>query len=118
MLNYAIFELAAVILAVPMSYLMARIVMHYSKPDYRNEIDTEFQKEWNGRPDDEFYAWIRLRMKYLQEDCPPKYLKHIKERISSVNKRDHLSNISVNSEGSIEFAKGEKPFRNPESGQG
>lgn len=117
MTEHAIFELVAVILAVPMSYLMARIVMYYSRPNYRNEIDTEFQKEWNGRPDDEYYAWVRLRRRYLQEDCPPKHLKHIKERMSSVNKRDNLSNISINSKGAIVFARGEEPFRDPETGQ-
>jgi len=111
MVYVAIFELAALILAVPMSYLMARIVIYYSKPNYRNQIDTEFQKEWNGKPSDEYYAWIRLRHRYLQEDCPPKFLKHITDRLSSVNKRDNLSGLSVNVKGEIEFSGGEKNFR-------
>jgi len=115
MADNAIFELVAVILAVPLSYLMARIVMYYSRPGYRNDIDTEFQREWNGRPEDEFYAWVRLRRRYIQEDCPPKFLKHIKIRMNAVNKRDNLSNIAVNDKGAIEFADGEKPFSDPES---
>lgn len=101
MMNYAIFELVAVILAVPFSYLMARLVKYYSRPNYRNEVDTDFQKEWNGKPDDEYEAWLRLRRKYLMQDVPAKYLDHIKMRLSSVNKRDHLSNVSVGENGTL-----------------
>jgi len=107
MMNYAIFELVAVILAVPFSYLMARLVKYYSRPNYRNEVDTDFQKEWNGRPDDEYEAWLRLRRKYLRQDVPGKYLQHIKMRLSSVNKRDHLSNVSVGENG-ILYSGGQK----------
>ncbi|MFO7845042.1 MAG: hypothetical protein R6V27_00665 [Balneolaceae bacterium] len=102
MLNYAIFELVAVIFAVPLSYLMARLVKYYSRPGYREEVDSDFHKEWNGRPEDEYYAWIRLRHKYLRQDVPDKYLSHIHMRISSVNKRDHLSNTAVGENGLIE----------------
>jgi len=101
MMTYAIFELAAVILAVPFSYLLARLVKYYSRPNYRNEVDTDFQKEWNGKPEDEYEAWIRLRYTYLRQDVPGKYLDHIRMRLSSVNKRDHLSNMSVSEKGSL-----------------
>ena len=100
-MNYAIFELIAVALAVPFSYLMARLVKYLSRPNYRNVVDTDFQKEWNGRPEDEYEAWIRLRSKYLRQDIPYKYLKHIEMRLSSVNKRDHLSNMSVGEDGQL-----------------
>ena len=115
MMDYAIFELVAVILAVPFSYLMAKLVKYYSRPNYRNEVDTDFQKEWNGKPDDEYEAWLRLRRKYLRQDVPGKYLAHIKMRLSAVNKRDHLSELSVNEKGDI-YRGGEKdPFKNSES---
>lgn len=101
MLTYAIFELVAVILAVPFSYFMSRLVKYYSRPNYRNEVDSDFQKEWNGKPDDEYEAWLRLRRKYLRQDVPGKYLDHIRMRVSSVNKRDHLSDITVNEKGEL-----------------
>jgi len=101
MIEYAIFELVAVMLAIPFSYLMSRLVKYFSRPNYRNEVDTDFQKEWNGRPDDEYEAWLRLRRKYLRQDVPVKYLQHIKMRLSSVNKRDHLSNVSVGENGTL-----------------
>lgn len=107
MTNHAIFELVAVILAVPLSYFMARLVKYYSRPNYRNDVDTDFQKEWNGKPDDEYEAWLRLRRRYLRQDVPVKYLEHIQMRISSVNKRDHLSNLSVSEHGTL-FRAGKK----------
>lgn len=113
MMNYAIFELAAVIFAVPFSYLMAKLVKFYSRPNYRNEVDTDFQKEWNGKPEDEYEAWLRLRCKYLQQDIPVKYLKHIRMRVSSVNKRDHLSNVSVSENGEL-YRGYDKDSSNPD----
>lgn len=115
MINYAIFELVAVILAVPFSYLMARLVKYYSRPNYRNEVDTDFQKEWNGRPDDEYEAWLRLRCKYLRQDVPGKYLQHIKMRMSSVNKRDHLSTISVDEKGALNSGGYKNSSKNSET---
>ncbi|WP_340106426.1 hypothetical protein [Rhodohalobacter sp. 8-1] len=107
MTNYAIFELVAVILAVPFSYLMAKLVKYYSRPNYRNEVDTDFQKEWNGKPEDEYEAWLRLRRKYLRQDVPGKYLDHIRMRMSSLNKREHLSNLSVSENGEL-YTGGDK----------
>jgi len=115
MINYAIFEIVAVILAIPMSYAMARVVQYYSRPNYRNDIDTDFQKEWNGKPEDEYYAWIRVRRRYLYQDSPAKHLRHINERLASVNKRSNLSNVLVDDKGELRVAKGERHFRSPES---
>lgn len=115
MMNYAIFELVAVVLAVPFSYLMARLVKYYSRPNYRNEVDTDFQKEWNGKPEDEYEAWIRLRNNYLRQDIPSKYLKHIEMRLSSVNKRDHLSNISVGEDGQLYTGGRKNPTKSSEN---
>lgn len=115
MIEYAIFELAAVILAVPFSYFMARVVKYYSRPGYREEIDSDFHREWNGRPEDEYYAWLRLRRSYLQHDVPPKHLEHIKMRIESVNKRGHLSNLCVNQNGRVLKAGEERSFKDWET---
>lgn len=113
-MDYAIFELVAVVLAVPFSYFLARVVNYYSRPNYRNDVDTDFQKEWNGKPDDEYEAWLRLRRRYLRQDVPGKYLDHIRMRISSVNKRDHLSNLSVSETGTLHRA-GETDSKNSET---
>jgi|AntRauTorcE11897_2_1112592.scaffolds.fasta_scaffold01515_10 hypothetical protein len=116
MTDYAIFELVAVILAVPFSYLMARLVKYYSRPNYRNDVDTDFQKEWNGKPDDEYEAWLRLRHKYLRQDVPGKYIDHIRMRLSSVNKRDHLSNMSVSENGDLYLGGKKDSSKSSETG--
>ena len=51
----------------------------------------------------------------MRQDIPGKYLDHIKMRLSSVNKRDHLSNLSVSENGDL-YRGGEKdPFKNSET---
>lgn len=118
MAEKAIFELVAVILAVPLSYLMAWLVKYYSRPGYREEVDSDFQKEWNGRPEDEYYAWLRLRRKYLRQDVPDKYIRHIQMRLTSVHKRDHLSNSAVGEFGLIEQDGDSTDSADGENGQG
>lgn len=115
--NYAIFELVAVILAVPFSYIMSRVVKYYSLPGYKEEIDSHFHKEWNGKPEDEYYAWLRVRKDYLQHDVPPKYLDHIKMRIASINKRNHLSDFYVDSSGHMNSAGEERYPKGKETGR-
>ncbi|MCC5912875.1 MAG: hypothetical protein JJU46_00750 [Balneolaceae bacterium] len=104
----AIFEVVAVVLAIPMSYFLSRIVKHYSKPGYRNEIDSDFLREWNGKPEDEYYAWIRLLRRYRKQDSPKEHYSHIKMKISMLSRRDMLSGMSVTEKGDVVEASGIK----------
>jgi hypothetical protein len=101
MITFAIFELFAIILAIPMSYLLACIVKQISKPGYRNDIDSDFLREWSGEPEDEYYAWLRLRRRYRNQDSPPKHFHHIQNRIKMLKKRDLLSEYGVTERGKI-----------------
>lgn len=104
--EYAIFEVVAVVLAIPFSYMLSRVVKHYSKPNYRNEIDSDFLREWNGKPEDEYYAWIRLLRQYRDQDSPKGHFRHIKQRLSLLNKRDMLSGMSVDDKGRVVDSSG------------
>lgn len=101
MITLAIFELFAIILAIPMSYLLAYIVKQISEPDYKNDIDSDFLREWSGEPEDEYYAWLRLRWRYRNQDSPPKHLQYIHNRIKMLKKRDLLSVYGVTEKGKI-----------------
>jgi hypothetical protein len=97
----AVFELSGFLLAIPISYIMARVIRNRSKPGYRDEIDSDYLREWTGDPEDEFYAWLRLRNRYLQQDSPPGYSRYVNQKMDSLTKRDMLSVYSVNRNGQV-----------------
>ena len=101
MIQLAIIEIILLMMALPLSYAMAYWMRELSKPDFRDDIQSEFLREWNGEPDDEYYAWLRLRNRYRQRDSLPKHLHYIHNQIGKANKRAMLSGFSVNEEGTV-----------------
>ncbi|MFU8813050.1 MAG: hypothetical protein ACNA78_08780 [Balneolaceae bacterium] len=101
MTDYTIFEIVAVVLAIPLCYLLAYAAKYVSRPNYKNDIDEDFQREWNGTPEDKYYAWIRLRNLYLHYDSPTKYIGHIQFRMEQVNRRSFLSSTLVDHNGEL-----------------
>lgn len=99
--QHAVFELFAIVLAIPLSYLLAVFVKRLSEPGYKEDIQSDFLREWNGKPEDEYYAWIRLRERYRHMDMLPKHFTYIKQQLAMINKRSHLSDYSVSESGAI-----------------
>jgi hypothetical protein len=100
-IQHAFIELLTFVLAMPLRYLMAKYIKKLSAGDYRYEIDSDYLREWKGEPDDEYYAWLRLRYRYISQDSPGIYLKHIDRRIDELSKRDMLSGFSINTGGDV-----------------
>lgn len=100
-LELAVIEFLFLLLALPLSYGMARWMIYVSKPDFRDDIQSQFLCEWNGQPDDEYYAWMRLRNRYRYLDSLPKHLIYIQQQMNSCHKRDMLSGYSVGEMGEI-----------------
>jgi hypothetical protein len=101
MTELAIFEIFIVLLAIPFSYFLAMVVKKSSASGYKNDIDSDFLREWNGKPEDEYYAWLRLRKRYRNQDSPPNHFRHIEEKINQVNKMAHLSTMGVTEKGEL-----------------
>ncbi|PWN07519.1 hypothetical protein [Rhodohalobacter mucosus] len=101
MIQLAIIEIILLMMALPLSYAMAYWMRELSKPDFRDDIQSEFLREWNGEPDDEYYAWLRLRNMYRQRDSLPKHIHYIQDQISKANKRSMLSGYSVSEKGKV-----------------
>ncbi|MDX1592493.1 MAG: hypothetical protein R3283_11040, partial [Balneolaceae bacterium] len=84
-------------------YGMAYWMRYLSAPDYRDDIQSEFLREWSGEPEDEYYAWIRLRNRYRKRDSLPKHLHYIQGKIDHADMRQMLSGSSVDEFGIVDF---------------
>ena len=100
--EFAIYEIFALILAIPMSYGLAKLAKYWSSKSWLDEVDQVFQSNWNGRPEDELYAWMKTRNVF--ENRPgrrPRQRNYIERQINFVNRRKLYSEVTVNDEGIV-----------------
>ena len=99
----AIYELVAVILALPLSYLLAYVIKRwaYKFTAYQNEIDRLFVTFWNGRPEDEYNAWLKVRRTMLNASPSKKQMKYIDKNLRKVNRNHYISGSYIGDDGKI-----------------
>lgn len=101
--TYAIYEIVGLILAIPLSYGLARLVRFWSGRSWLDEVDEVFQRNWNGRPEDELYAWMKTRNDFQSRPGRrTRQKKYIEEEISRINRRKLYSEFLVSEEGVVE----------------
>jgi len=99
----AIYELAAVILALPLSYALAFLLKKwaYKFTAYQNEIDRLFVTYWNGRPEDEYNAWLKVRRTMQNASPSEKQMKYVDKNLRKVNRNNYISGSYIGDDGEI-----------------
>jgi hypothetical protein len=100
-MDVAIIEFALLFFALALSKLMVMVIQGYK---HRSEVDdmmTQFNLCWNGREEDELYAWYRVRMQLIQEKASQRKKTYVDQRINQVNKMKILSKTLVTPTGDI-----------------
>ena len=117
----AIYELAALVLAVPLSYALAWLVKQWAERvnQYQENLDRLYFNYWNGSPEDELNAWYKVRQTIKRHNPREKELKYIDKKIDRLNRNDFVSNSFITRDGDLtleEIHKREhdKPFRDQE----
>ena len=110
MANFAVVEFAVLIVALAFSYLHVYLLKRRGeKRGYTDELYEQFNYEWNGRDDDEIYAWYRVRYKVIQlsDDSRKRRqkLEFIENLIRRLSSRPMRSKISVSENGLISDSK-------------
>lgn len=101
-ISLAIYEILGFILALPLSYAMARLARKYSKHTYKDELDNLFMAFWSGKEEDELYAWLRVKQIFQHKKAPDR-MKYIQKKISELNKKELYSSTFVDGKGEIQL---------------
>lgn len=96
----AIYEIIGFILALPLSYAMAKLAKIYSNPTYKDELNNLFMAYWNGEEEDELYAWLKVRQTVNPKQSSRKD-KYIQRKIRDLNKKGLYSQVSIRKDGEI-----------------
>lgn len=110
MADLAVVELAVLIVALAFSYLHVYLLKRRgNKRSYTDELYDQFNAEWNGRDDDEIYAWYRVRYKVVQFDEEGRQkrqkLEFIENLIRRLSTRPMRSKTSVSENGLVTAPK-------------
>lgn len=107
-IRYALFEIVALLLVIPLSYVLAYIVKRLTANTYEDELLKLFSFYWNGEPEDEIYAWMKVRHILENREDAQEKIQYVNLKIDRLNKQPLYSNWQVNSSGELlpdEYAK-------------
>ena len=95
---FAIYEVFALILALPLSYALAIWMRRNSRNHWSNAVFERFQHHWNGKPEDEYYAWLKTKQDFQAE---VRETKLINQKIRDLNRAKMLSDSFVADRGEV-----------------
>ncbi len=97
----AIFELVALLIAIPLSYVLAYAVKRFTSNTYEDEVLKLFSLYWNGQPEDEMYAWMKVRSVLEDREDAQKKVHYVNQKIERLNKQPLYGSWEVNSNGEL-----------------
>lgn len=100
-----VFELLGLLIALPVSYLLAYWFKKTGYIKYQDELDKLFLLNWNGQPEDEMYAWFKVRSYINESQANSRKLRYIEKKIREVNKNHLYSKTRISIDGEILIAE-------------
>lgn len=107
-LPFASLSLIAVVFAIPLSYLLIRLIKESELYSWKDDIELSFLKKWSGKPEDELYIWLRVRMEYFKAGDQRRELRFIERKIKQLDPVSHCSDVYVDCDGSLVDTKSGK----------
>ena len=99
--DLAIFELVALLIVIPLSYVLAYFVKRFTSDTYEDEVLKLFSFYWNGEPEDELYAWMKVRYILESREDAHKKIQYVNRKIEHLNKQPLYGTWEVNSRGEL-----------------
>lgn len=100
-INLAIFELVALLIVIPLSYVLAFFVKRFTANTYEDEVLKLFSFYWNGEPEDEIYAWMKVRYVLEHREEAKKKIQYVNQKINNLNKQPLYGSLKVNNKGEL-----------------
>jgi hypothetical protein len=100
-LDLAIYELTAFLIVIPLGYFISRIVKLIRRNIHEDDIRMLFNLYWNGKAEDELYAWYKVRHILLQRGDKKQKLRFVERKIDEINKKSLCGKMSVTESGKL-----------------
>ncbi|MCA1802400.1 MAG: hypothetical protein LC662_08075 [Rhodothermaceae bacterium] len=100
-MDVAIIEFALLFVALGLSKLLVMTIQHYKHKSEVDELVGQFNIFWNGREEDELYAWYRVRLHLMNSQSSQRRKNYVDQRISHLNKSKIVSKTMVTPRGEL-----------------
>ncbi|HKK44299.1 MAG TPA: hypothetical protein VJ964_02175 [Balneolaceae bacterium] len=107
--GFFIYEIIALIIAIPLSYLSARLIKIIRRNQSEDDVRTLFFIYWNGKEEDEIYAWYKVRHVLLKREKENRKLQFVERKISEINKQRLYGEMSISESGELIDERQSKP---------
>lgn len=95
------FKLVALLILIPLGYVLAYFVKRFTANSYEEELFKLFSFYWNGEPEDEIYAWMKVRSVLENREEAEKKIQYVNRKISSYNRESLCGSLKVDSNGEL-----------------
>lgn len=89
------------IVIIPAKYFASRFRKVLKQHRYDEELGIIFLWFWDGTPEDELYAWYKVRTVLKRREGERNKVEHVDQKIASLNKKRMLGSHSVNRSGEL-----------------
>jgi hypothetical protein len=100
-MDAAILEFALLFVALGLSKLLVMTIQRYKKRSEIDEVVAQFNICWNGKEEDELYAWYRVRMHLIRENGSQRKKDYVDQRIGRLNKSRIYGKTMVTPQGEL-----------------
>lgn len=98
----AIFEIIALFITPPITVVVGNFIRKYFNDDLHNYLEHRFHQYWDGREENELYAWQRVRQYVMQTSADERKLKFIDQKLQSLNRAKIKSKqMLINQKGEL-----------------
>lgn len=97
----AIFELIALVVAPPLTAGIGYIINRFFNHTMQDELNHAFHQYWDGKPENERYAWQMVRNQIMQTTMNQKKLKRIEQILSDLNDKKSASKWTIDEKGNL-----------------
>lgn len=99
--SLVVFISLTLLLTMVLSYLFAYIAKKIKRNSYEDEVKKLFYLYWNQSPEDEIYAWYKVRYILQQREAKNYKTDYVERKIAHLNKQKLYGNMSISESGEL-----------------
>ena len=99
--SIVVFVSLALLMTMAGSYLFAYMAKRIKRNCYEDDVKKLFYLYWNQSPEDELYAWYKVRYILRQREVKDYKIQFVEQKIAHLNKQKLYGNMSVSEEGQL-----------------
>lgn len=108
-----LFYVGMALVILPLTFIIVQAIIDYRMPGWKEELHHQFLEQWNGTPEDEINAWIKIRYRLLHQDASEEKLNFVNRKIANLDKSKFISSTYVTSDGTwVEERDVKRPYHN------